>query len=195
MCYGDLPGFGLSETGHRQAMAAAARVAALGIDVVVSSPLQRALETAQILAAGLALEVQRDERLTEWALGRRWAGTVWQQLPEKYPGELEAYLDHPQDLPFSPEPLAAVAERMTAAVEDIGAAFPDGVAVIVSHQDPVQAARLHLTGIELARLPEEKPGHCTIISLGAGYPWLEREVWHPDVPAAPFPPPDEVEHA
>jgi broad specificity phosphatase PhoE len=188
ICYGDLPGFGLSDTGRRQAEAAAEYVAGLEADAIASSPLQRAMETAQILGAAAGLEVAADERLAEWSLGMRWQGVVWERLPEVFPGELEAYFEHPQDLPFSPEPIAAVAKRMAAAVADLGDHFPGGVAVLVSHQDPVQAARLHLTGIELSRLSEDKPRHCSVISLQAGSPWSERLVWHPDVPAEFFPP-------
>ncbi len=190
LVYGDLPGFVLGETGLRQAAAAADHLSGLAVDAVVSSPLERAMETAQILADTLGLEAYGDERLTEWALGRRWRGVVWEQLPKAFPGELEAYLEHPQELPFSPESISAVAERMATAVAELGSAHPGGVAVVVSHQDPVQAARLRLTGVGLTRFTQNKPRHCTVISLTAGSPWSEREVWNPNVPAEPFPPTD-----
>ena len=105
VCYGDLPGFGLSPAGRLQAEGAAAHLAAAGADLLLTSPLARAVETAGIIGRRLGLVPVPDGRLTEWRLGVRWNGVVWEDLPAAFPGELEAYLEHPADLPFSPESL------------------------------------------------------------------------------------------
>jgi broad specificity phosphatase PhoE len=188
ICYGDLPGFGLSPAGRRQAEAAAAHLAGTGADLLLASPLQRALETASAIGRRLGLEPVVDDRLTEWRLGVRWNGVVWEDLPAAFPGELEAYLDHPADLPFSPESLAAAAQRLTALAADLGDAHPGATAILVSHQDPVQAARLLLTGGDLASLHRRKPGHAAVITLAPGNPWREVSCWEPDLPGTRFPP-------
>lgn len=179
--YADLPGFTLSDLGMRQAQAATAHLADRGADVVVASPLERAVETAAIVARGLEVPVTTDERLTEWRLSNRWAGVRWDDLPERFPGELEAYLATPDVLPFSPEPLADVADRGAAAIAELGARHPGAAAVVVSHMDPVQALRLHLVGRPLAELGDNPPGHATVITLvsdnGA---WREASVWTPE---------------
>ena len=55
----------LNETGRRQARAAAERLAALGIDAIWSSPMQRALDTARCVAQALDLEIAVIEELAE----------------------------------------------------------------------------------------------------------------------------------
>src|SRR6516165_8756543 len=63
--YGRLPGFRLSEEGVLQAKAAAAFLAGRDVALLLSSPLERALETAAPIAAQFGLEVRVDERLIE----------------------------------------------------------------------------------------------------------------------------------
>lgn len=188
LCYGDLPGFRLSPAGRRQAGAAAAYLAPAEADLLFCSPLLRARETARIIGRRLGLTPVLDERLTEWRLGTRWAGVCWEDLPAAFPGELEAYLHHPADLPFSPESLAAAADRVIALVEELGRAHSGRRAILVSHQDPIQAARLALTGRRLEDLHMDKPAHGSVLTLSPGSPWLPAAAWSPPGPAAPFPP-------
>ncbi|MFH1330095.1 MAG: histidine phosphatase family protein [Actinomycetota bacterium] len=188
LCYGDLPGFGLSPAGRLQSEAAAAYLAAAGAELLLTSPLQRAVETAGIIGRFLGLPAAPDDRLIEWRLGVRWNGVVWEDLPTAFPGELEAYLEHPADLPFSPETLAAAAERIVALVDEVGSRHPGAAVVLVSHQDPVQAARLLLTGRELAALHCRKPGHAAVLTFTPGAPWREAACWEPAVFGTPFPP-------
>jgi broad specificity phosphatase PhoE len=188
LCYGDLPGYGLSAAGREQAHRAAVHLAASGADLLVSSPLARALETAAIVGRLLELAPSTDVRLTEFGLGRRWAGVVWEDLPRAFPGELEAYLQHPDDLPFSPESASQAAARVAAVAEELGRLQPGAVAVLVSHQDPIQAARLYLTGGSLAGLNQGKPGHGAVLTLLPGTPWRLESVWEPDAAGSRFPP-------
>ncbi len=122
-----------------------------------------------------------DERLTEWHLARRWAGHLWESLDEAFPGELTAYLEHPDRMPFSSESLDALAGRVAGTIRRHRAAAP-GPLVVVSHQDPIQAARLALTGRSLRDLHRGKPGHGDVIVLdGSGEgSWEELGVWSPE---------------
>jgi broad specificity phosphatase PhoE len=182
VCYADLPGFDLTEVGRVQARAAGHYLAAMApASPVATSPLDRAVQTAEIIAAALGVAATTDRRLIEWELSSRWAGAVWEELPDRFPGELEAYLAHPHDLGFSPESIAETAERMNAVVADLGAGLPEGTAILVSHQDPIQALRLRLLGRPLSELPERKPRHGEVLTLqrtGAG--WSEVARWVPD---------------
>ncbi len=186
--YASLPGFGLSRAGRLQAEAAARHLAQRTVVAVISSPLQRALETAVVLADDAVVE---DVRLTEWGLADRWAGLPWGEIPDRFPGEIDAYHRDPFRLPFSPEPLADVARRVAAAVRDHARAHPGGDLVLVSHQDPIQAGLIMLTGRAPSEFPTDKPHHCTIISLSPGTLWREAGRWTPapDLGGAPFPPP------
>lgn len=173
--YADLPGFGLTERGRHQARLAGEHLANRAVVAVWSSPLQRALETAGEIARRFGLPVLVDDQLTEWKLTGRWAGTPWVELPARFPGELEAYLDFPTRLPFSPESVEALARRVVGVISRISSVHPGGEVVVVSHQDPIQAARLHLTGGDLADLNLDKPEHASVITLRPGTPW--EEVW------------------
>ena len=189
--YASLPGFGLSQRGRAQAQAAAERLQGRDLGMIVTSPLERAVETAGVVAATLELRTETDDRLVEWELGERWAGTAWEDLDTRFPGELGAYLDHPEHLDFAPESLGDLAIRMGAAAE-AGALLHTGHSeiVLVSHQDPIQAGRLALTGRPLAGLQSNKPGHCSIVTLAkqSGTDlWTEVDYWEPDQ-ATVFPP-------
>ncbi len=129
--YGRLPGFHLSERGRRQIAATRQRLLELGpIDRVVSSPLERAVETAEILAA--SLPIQLDERVTEaWSLldGLSKLAPLW-------PSSWRHFTN-----PFQPswgEPFAHVADRMARAIAELRGG---GTVVIVSHQSPIWIAR------------------------------------------------------
>jgi broad specificity phosphatase PhoE len=184
--YGSLPGFGLSERGIEQAGAAADHLAALDVSAIFTSPLDRARQTAAAVADRTGLVAAVDERLVEWELGTRWAGVSWDDLAVRFPGETDAYLAHPHDLSFAPESLSAVAGRMRRVVEDL-ADLP-GAVVLVSHQDPIQALRLVMTGAPLSVLQSGKPGHGSVVTLRRdGSRWLEMGYWAP--PQGPaFPP-------
>jgi len=63
-------GVGLDDTGRSQATDLAERLRGMPVHAVVSSPLQRCVETAQIVVAVLAdVAVQTDERVGECRYG------------------------------------------------------------------------------------------------------------------------------
>jgi broad specificity phosphatase PhoE len=178
--YADLPGFGLSASGLRQAAAAADKLRHDPPVLVVTSPLERALETAQVIAAAAGSPVEPDERLTEWRLSARWAGVPWLELSRMFPGELEAYLTHPTDLPFSPESLAEMAERVAASIEQHTKRM-DGPVAFVSHQDPLHAAQRLLTDQGFDDYHADKPAHCSIATVQRnGSTWSQIGYWTPE---------------
>lgn len=139
--YGRLPGYHLSERGRRQARSAALRLAERNIAVVWASPLERAQETAQVIAEPHRLEVVTDERLVE-------SGTTLEGLGKT----LGAFLRTPGQWwnlrnPLAPswgEPFRDIRRRMLSVIAEAVEAAGEGEAVVVSHQTPVQVARLAL---------------------------------------------------
>ena len=180
LVYADLPGFGLSESGRLQAKEAGRYLASSPVVAVWSSPLERAIETAHLIASRHRLHVRVDAELTEWHLSGRWAGVRWEELPTRMPGELEAYLEHPWDLSFTPETLVALAERIAGVATRLDASHPHGDVVIVGHQDPIHAAHLHLTGADPRLQHTSKPDHAQVISLRPGTPWKQITTWRPE---------------
>jgi len=181
LVYADLPGFSLSPLGLAQAQATAHRLRHAPVSIVVSSPLERAISTATAIAATHGVEVLTDERLTEWRLASHWAGVKWDDLPEVFPGELEAYHTHPLELPFSPESLLTMAKRVAGAAVEWSFRGPDGDVVIVSHQDPIHAARRLLTGSGFGDYHVDKPEHCSVSSLTTSDDgWTMTGYWAPE---------------
>jgi broad specificity phosphatase PhoE len=76
----------LNEKGRAEAEALAARLAGVRIDRIISSPMARALETAQVIARGRPIEI--DERLREQDYGR-WEGLTATEIEARDP-ELRA---------------------------------------------------------------------------------------------------------
>ncbi len=177
--YADIPGFTLSQKGRDQAHAAAEYLAEAPPQLIVSSPLDRAVATADLIAATTGAAVTTDPRLTEWGLAVRWRGARWADLPVVFPGELEAYLADPRHLPFCPESIDEVADRTSDAVREWVAAVQGDIA-FVSHEDPIHATHLRLTGANPPVFHEAKPTHCSVTTLQpADSGWTTHLHWAP----------------
>lgn len=178
--YARLDGFALSDLGQAQAAAASDHLATAPVSVVLSSPLERAVATATAIAAPHAVGVTIVDELTEWQLIDRWSGHHWADLPHLFPGEVEAYLADPSDLPFNPEPLAEMTERWMNVARQAVAADGTGDIVVVAHQDPVEAGRRALTGRGFEDFHAAKPSHASITTLDtATDPWTQVGYWEP----------------
>jgi len=159
--YGRLPGYLLSETGEAMALAAAEWLSDKGITRVVSSPLERAQQTAAPIAGKLDLPIEVDDRLIE-------AGNAFEGLRV---GVGDGALRSPQHWwklrnPFRPswgEPYVEIAARMLAAVESARDTARGAAAVCVSHQLPIWTLRLHLEGRRYTHDPRRR--ECGLASV------------------------------
>ncbi len=176
---GSASGLGLSPHGIDQARRVGRYLGPRPVVAIWSSPLERALRTAEEIASRSGVPVRVDPDLTDWALHDRWSGHSWRSIPETFPGELEAYLDDPANLAFSPEALADLANRVASVARRLDEDHPHGDVVIVSHQDSIQAGRLRLVGAQLSALHNDKPGHGAVVTLRPGTVWKEETVWEP----------------
>jgi probable phosphoglycerate mutase len=115
---------------------------------VYSSPLDRAYQTAEALAAPHGLDVRRDERLMEWAFWVKWQGKPWQGLPDREP-EVAAYARDPANA-CPDEPLEDVAKSVLQWAEEAATAEENGVVFGVSHEAPLAAAYIVGRGADFA---------------------------------------------
>ncbi|MFF4318717.1 histidine phosphatase family protein [Streptomyces sp. NPDC001568] len=124
----------LSETGLRQAEAAARRLAERGgVRAVVSSPLRRAQQTAEAAGRHLGLEVQVDEGLVEADFGA-WEGLTFAEVRERHPDDLAAWRASPDVAPGGTgETFSAVARRSALARDRLLARYPGQTVLVVSH--------------------------------------------------------------
>ena len=152
--YGRLPGYHLSEDGRMMAKAAADFLAGRDVVLVRSSPLERALETAEPIAAQFGLDVEIDQRLIEpWNHfeGLRFAvGDGALRRPQAW-----VHLRNPIQ-PSWGEPYRQVAARMLAATTDAARAAAGHEAVCVSHQLPIWVLRRMLEGRRLWHDPRRR---------------------------------------
>ena len=159
--YGRLPDYHLSTLGRQMALLAAKHLADHDITHIVSSPLERARETASPVAEMHGLPVTLDERVIE-------AENVFEGL--QVAGG-QGLLKHPALLvkawnPFRPswgEPYVELAARMKAAIDDVRAAARGHEAVIVSHQAPIWTVRCAYEGRRFLHDPRKR--ECTLASL------------------------------
>ncbi len=147
---GQLPGVALSDTGRQQAARLAESLPILPLSAIISSPLERASDTAEIIAKGRGLDVQFEPDLMDTDVGR-WSGQIIEELTKNDPAWKE-YVRDPTVAPEGIETFPQVQQRVVAAVErwrvreNIGA-YP----VFVAHADVVKLLIAHYTGLEAKR--------------------------------------------
>ena len=127
----------LTEAGLTQAAAAAKRLASAGIDAIVTSPLQRTVQTAEAVAAVTGVPVTADEGFRETDFGD-WDGLTFAEVRERWPAEMTAWLADPQIAPPGGESFAEVSERVTAALARVLADRAGQRVLIVSHVTPIK---------------------------------------------------------
>ena len=159
--YGRRPGFRLSALGEKQAQLAADWLAQRDLGYLVTSPLERARQTADPLAAATGLDVAVDERLIEAANhleGRNVAGGKGLFTD---PANWKYYRN-----PFRPswgEPYAQVAARVLAAARAARDAAGVREAVCITHQLPIVCARRAAEGRRLFHDPRRR--QCSLASV------------------------------
>ena len=139
--YARLPGFHLSSDGRTQAAALGEALANVPVAAVHASPLDRAVETAALLAEPHGLAVITDERLLEWSFWVGWQGLPWTRIREHRPELLEQYAADPENA--SPQdPLLEAGRRVLEWAAEAQEAHAEGLVVGVSHEAPLIAAML-----------------------------------------------------
>lgn len=114
----------LTTVGHEQAAQAAPVLAALEPDRIVSSDLQRAADTAEVVGAACGLPVKFDARLRETHLGD-WQGYTVAQIDRDYPGAIAVWRSDPLWAPPGGESRVDVVARARPVVDELDAEFAD----------------------------------------------------------------------
>jgi len=144
------PGIELDETGRAQVQAVAARLAPVPLAAVVSSPLERCVQTASAVAEGRELELQTDDRLGEARYGD-WTGRPLKELVKE--PLWKVVQQHPSAAVFpgaEGEGLAQTQARAVAAVREWNAKLgPDAVWLACSHGDVIKAVLADALGLHL----------------------------------------------
>lgn len=159
--YGRMEDFHLSDLGRQMADRVAESLSEHDIAVVVSSPLERAQETATPIAVSHGLEIVTDPDLIEAANvfeGQRVSvGDGVLKKPSTW-----RHLYNPIK-PSWGEPYVDLAARMRAAIASARASARGREAVCVSHQLPIWIARLDAEQRHFAHDPRKR--QCSLASL------------------------------
>ncbi|MEO9324377.1 histidine phosphatase family protein [Nocardioides sp. C4-1] len=160
--YGRRDGFHLSDLGRQMAEKVAASLQHRDIVHLVSSPLERAQETAAPLAHAVGLDVRLDERVIESSSKFEGMSFAAGRNGLKNPSSWR-HLWNPLR-PSWGEPYKDIVARMMPAVHAAREAAAGHEAVVVSHQLPIWTTRLHL---ERRRtfLHDPRKRQCTLCSV------------------------------
>jgi broad specificity phosphatase PhoE/ribonuclease HI len=129
---------GLTDLGRRQADAAARFLGNRGgVSAVISSPLQRAHDTADAAAKALGLDVTVDADLIETDFGG-WEGLTFSEAAERDPALHKRWLRDTSVAPPDGESFDAAAERVGRARARIISEHPGETVLVVSHVTPIK---------------------------------------------------------
>lgn len=152
----------LDETGIRQAKASATRVARWEIAAIYSSPLKRAMATAEILAEPLGRQVQRLAGLIDIDYGR-WQGLSLTEAEANDPGLYRLWLESPHLVAFpGGEGLGEVRKRVASALEAVLTDHPGQTVVLVSHKVVCKVLLCSLLGLDNSHFWQIEQGLCAI---------------------------------
>jgi broad specificity phosphatase PhoE len=166
---GRTSGVQLGEEGREQAKALARRFAREGIAGVQSSPQERALETAALIAAPLGLAVDTVPELDEADFGQ-WAGCSFEQL-KRDPRWFAWNSERGTARPPGGETMLELQKRILGHLSRLQVEKPNSKLVLVSHAEVIRAALLHFLGIALdgfARIEIAPASISTLLLNGSG---------------------------
>ena len=160
------PGLHLDERGEKQAAAVAERLRPLPLTAVVSSPLDRCLDTAAAILAGRDIELQVDERLGECRYGD-WTGRPLKELGKD--PLWKVVQAHPSAVVFpgpEGEALRDTQVRAVAAVRDWNSRLgPDATWLACSHGDVIKATVADAMGLHLDQFQRIMLDPCSVTVL------------------------------
>ncbi|WIM67034.1 bifunctional RNase H/acid phosphatase [Corynebacterium breve] len=129
----------LTETGKEQARAAAAQIAATEkIDIIVSSPMTRAQETAHLCAEALGLAVEIVDDLREMDFGV-FDGLTMAESVARYPEEHAEWQRNTAKAPPRGESIQTMHRRVTRARLKLQERYPGKTVLVVTHVTPVKS--------------------------------------------------------
>ena len=171
------PGVLLDDAGRAQVRAVGERLAKVPLAAVVSSPLERCVQTADAVAAGREVAVQTDDRLGEARYGD-WTGRPIKELVKE--PLWKVVQQHPSAAVFpgpEGEGLAQTQARAVAAVREWNAKLgPDAVWLACSHGDVIKAVLADALGLHLDQFQRivVDPASISVITYTETRPFVVR---------------------
>ncbi|WGL51056.1 bifunctional RNase H/acid phosphatase [Nocardioides sp. BP30] len=129
----------LSEDGRAQVLAAAQWLSPLKdrIGAIVTSPVRRTRESAEIAAGVLGTQVIEEHAFAEMEFGE-WDGLTFAEVGERYPAELERWLGSLEEPPPGGESFRAVEKRVLDGLDRLLERYHGEMVLVVSHVTPIK---------------------------------------------------------
>jgi alpha-ribazole phosphatase len=170
-CYGSLD-VSLSENGRAQMVRVAGHLAGEPIAAIYSSPLRRAIDSANAIAAGRAIPCEPVEGLREIDFGG-FEGLTWEEIAARYPVLYRQWMDTPTEVTFpNGENFSAMRGRVLRAFDEIRKRSAGRTIAIVSHGGVNRAIIA-----QALQMPDRR-----VFSLGQDYAAMNLLVWTGDFP-------------
>ena len=166
---GRMPGVNLNERGRRDAAALARRLEDVTLDALYSSPLERCLETAELIAKLQDVEVEVDHAFIEIDCGA-WTGKQFDEL--RHDDQFGCFNEFRCGTrPPDGELMLEVQSRMVAGVLRLAERYPQKTVGIVSHSDPIKSVLAYFLGtpLDLASRIVTDPASVSILELGESH--------------------------
>ena len=141
---------GLNETGREQARTLARRAEREKVNLVLSSPLGRALLTAKPAAAACNLEPETDERLRELDFGE-WEGRTLAEIREEDPESVRRFEESAEHGFPGGEPLHEGADRVLKVFACLSRSHAGETVLVVAHNTLLRLALCRMLGVELGQ--------------------------------------------
>lgn len=162
---GRKPGVNLNESGRKQAIELVDRLSTWNISAICSSPLGRAVQTADPVAKALGLTVKLSDDFTEVDFGN-WTDLSIEELRDDPLFRLFNSFRSGTRIPGG-ELMAEVQMRFVKGVLKLHTFFRDGTVAVVSHADPIKSVIAYFAGIplDLAWRIEISPASVSVIEI------------------------------
>ena len=145
---GRLPGVHLNERGRKQAAELAEALKQIPLKAIYSSPLERAVETAEPIVEGRKLEIQLRPELMDNDIGA-WQGRSLKQLSRTKKWKVVQQAPSRFTFPDG-ESFLETQARIASCLDEIAASHkPKDVVAVVFHADPIKLAVAHYLGMPL----------------------------------------------
>jgi broad specificity phosphatase PhoE len=164
---GRMPDVHLNELGRKRAEQVAGMLQPITLDAVYSSPLERALETAEPTARAAGKKIVLDERLQEVDFGGL-TGKAFSELRDTQIWR-DVHL-RPADVRYpGGESLQDVQDRAVEMIREIGASRESGTAAVFTHADTIRLALAFFLQMPLAAYHAlvTDPASVSVLSLGS----------------------------
>ena len=160
----------LTQEGREQVLLTAEwlRPLASSVSTVVTSPVLRTVETAELVAGVLGARIDEEPGFAEIDFGA-WEGLTFGEVAEQFPEEMQAWMGATEVAPPGGESFDSAQERVLAALSGLLESHAGETVVVTSHVSPIKLIVAHALGTPIQGVfdMELSPASVTVVSFFA----------------------------